>query len=149
MSNNPTEITYETIVGSGRKSCIGHSTAYLLHIPGHYFVAYEALPILYLWVDLNLNNVTIYYADGSVASWTNRLFDAYITQFGISISADGDYIFAQTWENGLYCISSRTGEKIWRTQSKAAVKNIYVNSNTICINRKDKCLELIAPTQVK
>ena len=112
MSNNPTEITYETIVGSGRKSCIGHSTVYLLHIPGHYFVAYEALPILYLWVDLNLNNVTIYYADGSVASWTNRLFDAYITQFGISISADGDYIFAQTWENGLYCISSRTGEKI-------------------------------------
>ena len=93
MSNNPTEITYETIVGSGRKSCIGHRTAYLLHIPGHYFVAYEALPILYLWVDLNLNNVTIYYADGSVASWTNRLFDAYITQFGISISADGDYIF--------------------------------------------------------
>jgi outer membrane protein assembly factor BamB len=145
MSNNPAEITYETIVGSGRKSCIGHSTAYLLHIPGHYFVAYEALPILYLWVDLNLNNVTIYYADGSVASWTNRLFDAYITQFGISISADGDYIFAQTWENGLYCISSQTGEKIWRTQSKAAVKNIYVNSNTICINRKDKCLELIAP----
>ena len=143
MTDNPCEITHEIIVETGKRICIGHSIAHALHISGHYFVAYDALPILYLWVDLNFNKVSIYYADGLVVSWTNRLFNAYITQFGISISADGNYIFAQTWEGGLYCISSRTGEQIWRTQSKVAVKNIYVNSNTICINRKDKYLELV------
>lgn len=142
MTNNPAEITYEMIVDSGKKCRIGHSIAYLLHIPGHYFVAYKALPILYLSVDFN-NKVNIYYRDGSFVSWTNRLFDAYITQFGISISTDGNYIFAQTWQNGLYCIESRTGKKIWRSKRKVAVTHIYVNNTTICVNRRGKYLELI------
>jgi len=143
MPNNPNEITYEMIVASGNKFCVGHSVAYSLHMSGHYFAAYVDLPIRYLWLDLSLGKVNIYYTDGSVASWTNSFFDSYITQFGISVSLDGSYIFAQTWENGLYCFSSYSGEKIWRTKSKSAVKDIYVNNNTICINRNDKKLELI------
>ena len=83
MTDNPCEITHEIIVETGKRICIGHSISHALHISGHYFVAYDALPILYLWVDLNFNKVSIYYADGLVVSWTNRLFNAYITQFGI------------------------------------------------------------------
>lgn len=143
MTYEPCKITYEIIVALGKKICIGHSVAHSLHTSGHYFVAYENSPIHYLWVDLNLNKVTVHYTNGSAVSWTNSFFGAYITQFGISISADGRYIFAQTWENGLYCFSSQSGEKIWRTKSKSAVKNVHVNNDTICVNRKDKSLELI------
>lgn len=146
MLNDPKEITYENIIESGNKLCIGHSIAYSLHISGHYFVAYVSSPIRYVWVNLNLCKVNIYYEDGAVVSWISSFFDAYITQYGISISSDGEFIFAQTWENGLYCFSCRTGEKIWRTKSKSAVKNIYVNDKTICINRQDKRLELLEIT---
>lgn len=143
MTNIPDEITVESIINDGKKFCVGHTAGYALHISGHYFVAYEDLPILYLWVDFKLSKVSVYFSDGSSASWANDYFNAYITQFGISVSNDGNFIFAQTWENGLYCFSSQNGEKIWKTQRKAAVKNIHVNSNTICINRKDKSLELL------
>ena len=143
LLNNPHEMTYEAIVDSGKKICIGHGTAYALHISGHYFVAYENHPVRYVWVELNVNRVHVYYADGSAVSWNNPFFDAYITQFGIAVSADGGYIFAQTWENGLYCFSSRSGEKVWKTKSRSAVKNIYVNNGTVCVNRQDKKLELL------
>lgn len=140
---DPSEITYETIVDFGKKICIGHSIGYTLHISGHYFVAYENLPINYLWVDLNNNKIYVYFADGSVSNWTSTFFGAYITQFGIAVSHDGRYIFAQTWENGLYCFSSETGEKIWRTKSKSGIKNVYVNDKTVTANNRGKMLQLI------
>jgi outer membrane protein assembly factor BamB len=143
MVANPLEITYETIVSTGQKFCIGHSIAYSLHISEHYFVAYPDLPIRYLWIDLKQCIVHVFYSDGASAEWVSSVFDAYITQFGVAVSPDGKFIFAQTWENGLYCFSSKTGEKIWRTKSKAATVNLYVNEDTVCANRQNKRLELI------
>lgn len=140
---NPTEMTYEQIVSTGQKMCIGHSVCHSLSVSGHLFVAYPDLSIRYLWVDFHQNKVSVYFADGSVASWVNTFFDAYITQFGVSVSMDGCCVFVQTWENGLYCFSAKTGEKIWHTKSKAAVEHLYVNEKTICANRQSKKLQLI------
>lgn len=140
---NPSNITYDTIVSTGKKFSVGHSVGYHLHISGHYFTAYENLPIRYLWIDLNSSEINVYYKDGSVACWINSFFDAYIAQFGVSVSNDGKYIFAQTWENGLYCLSSVTGETVWRTKNKSAIKDIYVNDNTVAVNNGDKKLKLL------
>ncbi len=140
---NPSNITYDTIVSTGKKFSVGHSVGYYLHISGHYFTAYENLPISYIWIDLNSSEIKVYYKDGSVAGWINSFFDAYITQFGVSVSKDGKYIFAQTWENGLYCLSSVTGETVWRTKNKSAIKDIYVNDKTVAVNNGDKKLKLL------
>ena len=37
---NPTEMTYEQIVSTGQKMCIGHSVCYLLSVSRYCFVAY-------------------------------------------------------------------------------------------------------------
>ena len=78
MVANPLEITYETIVSTGQKFCIGHSIAYSLHISEHYFVAYPDLPIRYLWIDLKQCIVHVFYSDGASAEWVSSVFDAYI-----------------------------------------------------------------------
>lgn len=140
---NPSAIKYDTIVSNGKKFSVGHSVGYSLHISGHYFTAYENLPISYLRVDLNSSEVKVYFSDGSEVCWKNSFFDGYITQFGISVSKDGKYIFAQTWENGLYCLSSVTGETVWRTKSKSAIKDIYVNDKTLAVNNRDKLIKLL------
>ena len=140
---NPAHIIHEQIISTGRKLCIGHSVCYSLPVSGHYFVAYRDLPIRYLWIDFNQNKVTVYFADGTLASWTNTFLDAYVMQFGIAVSKDGRYVFVQTWENGLYCFSAKTGEKIWRTKSKAAVEHLYINQTSLCANRQSKKLQLV------
>lgn len=140
---NPGNIKYDTIISNGKRFSVGHSIGYSLHISGHYFTAYDNLPISYLWVDLNNSKITVYFSDGSVACWENPYFDGYITQYGICISKDGGCIFVQTWENGLYCFSAKTGESIWRTKSKSAIKEIHVNDTTIAVNNRDKVLKLL------
>ena len=42
-------------------------------------------------------------------------------QFGIAVTADGKMVFAQTWENGLFCFDAKTGEQIWRTKSRRGI----------------------------
>jgi hypothetical protein len=51
MITIPDKMTYESIVNDGKKFCVGHTIGYALHISGHDFVAYENLPIRYLWID--------------------------------------------------------------------------------------------------
>lgn len=131
----------------------GFAEIYTLQLPYYYFVAYQDLPIRYIMIEYSnsddetdeadQNRITVYFSDGTMAEWKSKFLDVYTSQFGISISRDGTKIFAQTWENGLHCLDARTGERIWRTKSRAGITNIYVNHDTICAHKHGKALQLI------
>jgi len=89
--------------------------------------------------------VNVHFCDGSEVTWQNKYFEVYnVGQMGISITPDGTKIFAQTWKNGLYCFDIRTGEKLWRTKSRAGITDMHVNRNgTICAHKHYRALQLI------
>ncbi len=88
-------------------------------------------------------SVTIEYADGKSYYWKTDLIDAYTRQFGVAVSYDGRYLFAQTWERGLYCLDPKSGKKIWRTKSKRGITNIFVNQETILAHQHERALQLL------
>lgn len=91
------------------------------------------------------NRVLICFADGTEAEWAIKLEDtlSYQSQFGFSVSRDGRLIFMQTWERGMYAFDTRTGEQVWRTQSKRGITNIYVNEKTVLCHQHEKALQLL------
>ena len=93
--------------------------------------------------DLGTSIVTVFFADGSCSRWSTRWLSAYNFQFGVSVSFDGKYLFAQTWDHGLLCLDSHTGKKVWKTKSKRGITNLFVNDNTILCHQRERALQLI------
>lgn len=89
------------------------------------------------------NAIIVKYRSGDTYTWNCKFFDSYIDQFGIAVSFDGTKIFAQTWENGLFCFNAVTGECIWRTKSRRGITNIYVNDDTITVQLHDYAMQLL------
>ncbi len=87
--------------------------------------------------------ITVEYADGKSYDWTTDLVDSYTSQFGIAVSDDGRYLFAQTWEYGLYCLDPQSGKRIWRTKSKHGITNVFVNHDTILCHQHGRALQLL------
>lgn len=87
--------------------------------------------------------VTVFFADGGCSRWSTKWLTSYNYQFGVAVSFDGKYIFAQTWENGLLCLDAHTGEMVWKTKSKRGVTNLFVNDNTILCHQRERALQLI------
>ena len=89
------------------------------------------------------NTIVVKQRSGETYTWNSKYFDSYIDQFGIAVSFDGTRIFAQTWENGLFCINAVTGERIWRTKSRKGITNIFVNDDTITVQLHDYAMQLL------
>ena len=87
--------------------------------------------------------VTVLFVDGSYSQWTTKWITPYNYQFGVAVSFDGKYLFAQTWESGLLCLDSHTGERIWKTKSKRGITNLFVNDSTILCHQRGRALQLI------
>jgi len=90
-----------------------------------------------------LTSVTVFFEGGSIAAWKTKWISSYNYAFGIAGSFDGKYVFVQTWDNGLFCLDARSGEKIWRTKSKRGITSIFVNKNTLLIHQHERALQLI------
>lgn len=87
--------------------------------------------------------VSVFFEDGSKAEWTTKWISSYNFQFGIACSFDGKYIFVQTWENGLFCLDSHTGENLWRTKSRRGITSIFVNGSTVLCHQRERALQLL------
>lgn len=55
---------------------------------------------------------------------------SYNSQFGISVTEDGTMFFVQSWESGLYCISTSTGELIWHLKKRKAYE-VFINKDQV------------------
>lgn len=88
--------------------------------------------------------LTVEYRDGSVYQWHCENITSYNTQqFGISVSRDGRYVFAQSWEKGLFCYHAKTGALAWRTKRRLGITNVHVNEHTLVVHQHDKALQLL------
>ena len=89
-------------------------------------------------------SVTVNYRSGERYCWkTKYLESVYIRQFGLAVTADGNCVFVQTWENGLYCLDARTGDKRWRTKSRRGVTNAFVGKDYILCQQHNRALQLL------
>ncbi len=89
------------------------------------------------------NTIVVKYRSGETYTWNSKHFHGYINQFGIAVSLDGTKVFAQTWENGLFCFNAMTGERIWRTKSRRGITNIFVNDDTVTVQLHDFAMQLL------
>ena len=116
----------------------------------------------YMRVDVFPNRVVTYYSEGPICSveailseydssnctvvvtdlsgkkvtWssTEIYFTAFI-MYGISISKDGRFIFAQQNMNGLKCFELLSGKPVWKTKTRAEISHVFVRENAICCSK--------------
>lgn len=129
-----------------QKGCVVFHRNYCLY-NNNKTIAFDngAIRLITLDFDSTLDNadVTVFFADDSSAEWTTKWISSYNFQFGLAVSSDGKYVFVQTWENGLFCLNSHTGEKIWRTKSKRGITSVFVNDNTLLCHQRERMLQLL------
>ncbi len=90
------------------------------------------------------SQIVIEYRDGTVYQWhCDTVVTSYNHQFGISVSYDGRYVFAQSWEKGLFCYHAKTGELAWRTKRRFGITSVHVNENTLVVHQHDRALQLL------
>lgn len=130
------ESLYQQALENG--TCIYHQQYRLFHHGRT--AAYDSGAIRCIYIG---ETVTVYFENGEQAQWQSPWFDSYLFQFGVAVSYDGRYVFAQTWENGLFCFCSRTGQILWRTESKRGITNIYVNQDTLLCHQHERALQLL------
>ena len=110
-------------------------------------IAFDAGTVRLISLDLTSNpgltSVKVFFDDGSSSEWITKWITSYNFQFGIAPSVDGACLFVQTWENGLFCLDSRTGEKHWRTKSKRGITNLFVNDRTVLCHQHEYALQLL------
>ncbi len=87
--------------------------------------------------------ILVKYRTGEICRWKSKHLGVYTDQFGIAVSYDGQKIFAQTWENGLFCLDAKSGKTIWHTESRRGITNIFVNDDTIAAQQHGHALQLI------
>ncbi len=113
----------------------------------HHCIAFDSGAVRLITLDVvsNPDNtaVQVIFHDSSTAEWNCKWITSYNFQFGIAPSADGKYLFVQTWENGLFCLDAHTGEKIWRTKSKRGITNIFVHEDAVLCHQHDRALQRI------
>ncbi len=89
-------------------------------------------------------DVKVRYRKGEEYFWKCKYLSAYhLSQYGIAVSFDGRFVFAQTWESGLFCLDAKTGKGVWRTKSKRGVTSVFVNDNTVLCHQRERALQLI------
>lgn len=93
--------------------------------------------------ELASKSIAVHFRNSLVYKWDFPFNIAYIGQFGVSVSHDGKYIFVQSWESGLCCLNSQSGEKLWRTKSKRGITSVFVNKKTLLCCQHERAIQLL------
>ncbi len=92
----------------------------------------------------DLFEVLVTKKDEGVYTWkSDSIFMAGHIMYGISISRDGKYLFAQKFSGGLDCLDLSTGKLIWKLKTRADIACIYVGEKHICCSKSHNALILI------
>lgn len=93
--------------------------------------------------DSDLSAVRVF-ADDEIYSWqTNNVYVVGYMMYGIPVSKDGRYIFAQQNMRGLYCLDAKTGKIVWKTKSKAEIAYVVVGERYLCVSKSRNEIQLI------
>lgn len=90
--------------------------------------------------------ILFYFFDGDTATVDVSVYvgmsKAYNSQFGITLTDDGTRFFVQSWETGLFCFETETGNLLWHNKQKKAYHLATVGTTLLC-HYKGKCISII------
>lgn len=126
----------------------GNTYLYLERYPNRVIAHYTAGEVAAVEVESSPNqrccDVLVRYRSGEHFRWGSELVSlSAFSLYGIAISADGAFLFAQQDRGSLMCLELRTGGVVWKTKSKSAYSHIYVNRDTICCAKGKGEIQLI------
>lgn len=126
----------------------GNTYLYLERYPNRVIAHYTAGEVAAVEVEKGTYqrccDVLVRYRSGDHFRWGSELVSlSAFSLYGIAISTDGEFLFAQQVRGGLICLELRTGAVVWKTKSKAAYTHIYVNRDTICCAKGKEEIQLI------
>lgn len=94
--------------------------------------------------DLRLTKVQVFTKNGEIYSWqTNNIYLVGYIMYGIPVSHDGRFVFAQQDMKGLLCLDAKDGHIIWKTQSRAEYSNVLVGDTHLCCSKSRNEIQLI------
>ena len=74
---------------------------------------------------------------------TDKVYLVGYMMYGIPVSQDGRYIFAQQDMRGLLCLEARTGNLVWKTKSRAEYSHVLVGEQFLCCSKGKNEIQLI------
>jgi hypothetical protein len=96
----------------------------------------EHMSVEKVFVDGETSSITIYNKDGTKSSIIHRDGDddvgVYQRQYGLSLSADGQALYIQSWERGLYAYDVRSGKRLWRTKLARVLRVAVLENSLVC-----------------
>lgn len=94
--------------------------------------------------DSRLTKVQVFTNNAEIYSWqTNNIYLVGYIMYGIPVSKDGRFIFAQQDMKGLLCLDARDGQIVWKTQSRAEYSNVLVGDTHLCCSKSRNEIQLI------
>lgn len=91
----------------------------------------------------NVSYVNVF-VKNDIYSWqTNNIYLVGYMMYGVPVSKDGQYLFAQQDMRGLYCLNAKTGEIVWKTKSKAEISHVLVLDKHLCCSKGRDEIQLI------
>ena len=73
---------------------------------------------------------------GEVYRWQNEhIFFVAFLMYGIPVSKDGRFLFAQQNMRGLMCLDATNGNLVWKTKSKAEFSHVLVCDGFLCCSK--------------
>ena len=84
------------------------------------------------------------FIDDAMHEWqSDKIYLTGYIMYGIPVSKDGRFVFAQQDMNGLVCLDAITGDVIWKTKSKAEISHIWVGNQYLCVSKSRNEIQLI------
>ena len=91
----------------------------------------------------NISYVKVF-TNNETYSWqTNNIYLVGYMMYGVPVSQDGQYVFAQQDMRGLYCLDAKTGDVVWKTKSKAEISHVLVLEQHLCCSKGRDEIQLI------
>jgi hypothetical protein len=90
-----------------------------------------------IFVDGETSSITIFNKDGTKNSVIHRDGDddvgVYQRQYGLSLSLDGQVLYVQSWERGLYAYDVRNGKRLWRAKLTRVLRVAVLENSLVCM----------------
>lgn len=94
--------------------------------------------------DLNLTKVQVFTNNGEIYSWqTSNIYLVGYIMYGIPVSHDGRFVFAQQDMKGMLCLDAKDGHVVWKTQSRAEYSHVLVGDTHLCCSKSRNEIQLI------
>ena len=74
---------------------------------------------------------------------TDKIYLVGYMMYGIPVSQDGRYIFAQQDMRGLICLDATNGDFVWKTESRAEYSHVLVGDCFLCCSKGKNEIQLI------